>query len=43
MNEMKISKIGEVSQAEDGFSIKLKKEFSAGLTAIDGFSHLDII
>lgn len=43
MNEMNISKIGEVSQAEDGFSIKLKKEFRTGLTAIDGFSHLDII
>ncbi|MBN2435529.1 MAG: SAM-dependent methyltransferase [Spirochaetes bacterium] len=40
---MKITEIGEVQSAEDGFAIQLKEEYREALTGIEGFSYLDII
>ena len=40
---IKITPIGDIQPVEDGFAITLKKEYKDGLTAIQGFSHLDII
>lgn len=38
-----ISEIGVINPVEDGFSITLKKEYRDGLTAVKGFTHLDVI
>ncbi|MBI9102283.1 MAG: SAM-dependent methyltransferase [Spirochaetales bacterium] len=43
MNEFKLKQIGVVERGEDGFMIKLDKEYHEGLTGIEGFSWLNIL
>lgn len=40
---MNIESIGTVNKEENGFFIHLNKEFIAGLTGLEGFSHLQVV
>ena len=43
MEKKTLCSIGDIQPAEDGFAIQVKKEYREGLTALDGFTHLNII
>jgi tRNA (adenine37-N6)-methyltransferase len=42
-NKIEIKPIGTVEMANGRFAIKIEKEFLAGLTNIEGFSHVQIV
>lgn len=43
MDSIKITPIGEIQLTNEGFAIKIKKEFSDGLLALNGYGQLNII
>ncbi len=43
MKNMKVVSIGEIQSAQNGFIIKLKKEYKKGLTGLEGYSHINVV
>ncbi|MFV0401130.1 MAG: tRNA (N6-threonylcarbamoyladenosine(37)-N6)-methyltransferase TrmO [Oscillospiraceae bacterium] len=43
MNEYRLTPIGTVQSGEDGFAVVLNKQYASGLTALEGFSHIQVL
>lgn len=43
MNDMKIFSIGKIVKHEETVCIKLDQSFAAGLTGLEGFSHIQVL
>jgi len=43
MEKQSVFSIGEVLASEDGFAITVKEDYRKALTALEGFSHLNIL
>ena len=43
MDALQVKRIGKISISEEGMFIKLEPEYIAGLQALEGFSHIQVI
>lgn len=43
MSDFTVKQIGRICSDENGFSVKLQKEYIPALTGLDGFSHIQLI
>lgn len=43
MQEFKVNPIGKVHVTEEGMSIELEAQYIAGLRALDGFTHINVV